>query len=1546
MLRFYKKLIILTLLILAQMVSPAQTSFSKDKEKFIIELEDFIAKTNEDEAAVLLAELRALWPMDLVTPKKEEKIYKQANAIYAARLKKLNAESTFIYGFESGKLNDYQIQMMIMMCNKMMKKRMKAIPDFRTYIYSVISFFTTYQTEDSFDAWNITLNKLIDEKKRYFTKFLNNCNNIFLYNSVYVTPNVKWQGTSSTFSFDYDSLPKVVFPKMDLYCVAKGDTSRIYNTKGSFYPTIGKWRGKGGRVLWTRAGISEDRSYADLKKYSIELKSSKFKADSVQYLNRKYFDKLIEGRLEDKILANVDTSNATYPRFFSYSGKVKIEELEDSLDYEGGFMIKGRKFIGKVVEGKLAKITIKKGGKVFLEAQSPSFTIDDDRIATRYATIKLFLDTDSIFHPALQFKFITKKRELTLYREGKGIGASPYYNTFHRMDMEIEWVKWHIDKDYMDFLTIPGSSSGLMRLESNSFYSDQKFMALQGLQEVHPLYQIKKFVMEENGEDKTFTDAELANYLRKDHESVKRSSVRLASQGFLIYDIERGMITVQDRLFEWMNAKSKKGDYDNIEIISDIKGEANGSMNLINYDITLRGVNGVALSRARKTGYIPENQTLKLHRNRAMSFGGIIRSERYEFWGKKFEFNYDDFGIALSEVDSVRLKAGFESAKKTGPDGKDIVPIIMVQSVIEDVSGKLEIDWPFNKSGILSDSFPVYPRFHSNKKSYVRYNKRNTRGDAYDPDKVYFQLDTFTVDCMGTFANEAIRFPGKFTSGGIFPDFEEELTLMPGDHSLGFRRKTPPGGYPMYGGKATFKNDIILSNNGLMGDGDFEYITSVTKSKAFVFYLDSMKAPAISSVITPQTSGVEYPDVQGEKVDVAYYAGDDYFNMIKRSIPINMYDGGAKMNGILKYDHEELTGDGVIDFENADLKSTMFEFQNMTFNADTSDFKLKADSTTAEAAEGNGIAFSTNDVNAKIDFNKREGEFLANGGASFVDFPMNKYICFMDQFKWFMDNYELELSSSDKSAKTTEASAADGGKDLDLSGSEFISTLPSQDSLRFISPKANYDLRKYIIKAHDVKFINCADARVYTSDGEVEVRKNANMKPLEDAKIIANVTTQYHTITGAKVKLKARRDYEAEGDYEYVGGDGSKQLIHFNNIRVDSSYQTVASGEIAEKDKFMLSSHFNYKGTTKIEANKKGMNFRGATYLKHDCNDLKKSWIGFESDIDPSNVMIPIEEGIQAWLPGKAKGTKLGSGVLLKVDSTHLYSAFLSPQKYHSDNSLISAFGFLNYNEEMNEYQLSNKDKLIESNFPGNFVGLNTESCSVRGEGEIRLGNEKLGQVNFTNYGEVKHNPKTNGVKVEGALAVDFFLDEKMWTHILENMLGNPKLQPVDNTRAIYGKAIREMAGKDLGDKLVSQLNLYGAFKKVPKEVRHNIMFSDLNMVWDQRTQSFKSEGALGIGVMDKKQVNKYVNGYVQLVRKKTKEKLMIYLELEESLWYYFEYNNGVMRVISSQDDFNAMITDLKPDKRESKGEKAQGPYSFMLGTERSKRKFVSAMGD
>ena len=60
-------------------------SFSSDKDKFFEELGEFIAESNADLSDNLMGELRACWPMDGIEPKKEEKIYKEANKLLEAR---------------------------------------------------------------------------------------------------------------------------------------------------------------------------------------------------------------------------------------------------------------------------------------------------------------------------------------------------------------------------------------------------------------------------------------------------------------------------------------------------------------------------------------------------------------------------------------------------------------------------------------------------------------------------------------------------------------------------------------------------------------------------------------------------------------------------------------------------------------------------------------------------------------------------------------------------------------------------------------------------------------------------------------------------------------------------------------------------------------------------------------------------------------------------------------------------------------------------------------------------------------------------------------------------------------------------------------------------------------------------------------------------------------------------------------------------------------------------------------------------------------------
>jgi hypothetical protein len=61
-----------------------------------------------------------------------------------------------------------------------------------------------------------------------------------------------------------------------------------------------------------------------------------------------------------------------------------------------------------------------------------------------------------------------------------------------------------------------------------------------------------------------------------------------------------------------------------------------------------------------------------------------------------------------------------------------------------------------------------------------------------------------------------------------------------------------------------------------------------------------------------------------------------------------------------------------------------------------------------------GLTFASDNVNAKMDLDKRVGEFVANGSASIVRFPKNQYIAYMERFKWFMDSEEIQLGDENK----------------------------------------------------------------------------------------------------------------------------------------------------------------------------------------------------------------------------------------------------------------------------------------------------------------------------------------------------------------------------------------------------------------------------------------------------------------------------------------------------------------------------------------------------
>ena len=139
------------------------------------------------------------------------------------------------------------------------------------------------------------------------------------------------------------------------------------------------------------------------------------------------------------------------------------------------------------------------------------------------------------------------------------------------------------------------------------------------------------------------------------------------------------------------------------------------------------------------------------------------------------------------------------------------------------------------------------------------------------------------------------------------------------------------------------------------------------------------------------------------------------------------------------------------------------------------------------------------------------------------------------------------------------------------------------------------------------------------------------------------------------------------------------------------------------------------------------------------------------------------------------------------------------------------------------------------------------------------------------------------------------------------------------------------------------ELNLYGAFKKIPDELRHTFFITELGMIWDNNSRSYRSVGQIGIGSIDKVSINRRMNGFVEIVNKKSGDAFNIYLEPESGQWYFFSYSRGLLQSISWSSAFNDEINKVKPEKRIKK-EKDKPDFEYILSTDRAVRNFLRKM--
>ena len=447
------------------------------------------------------------------------------------------------------------------------------------------------------------------------------------------------------------------------------------------------------------------------------------------------------------------------------------------------------------------------------------------------------------------------------------------------------------------------------------------------------------------------------------------------------------------------------------------------------------------------------------------------------------------------------------------------------------------------------------------------------------------------------------------------------------------------------------------------------------------------------------------------------------------------------------------------------------------------------------------------------------------------------------------------------------------------------------------------------------------------------------MEQLENAGVVANAVTEYHNIYNAKIKIEGKKKYFGSGYIDYVDENFNAQSIYLQTINVDTTGQTIAHGVIEDDSLFTLSPQHAFKGEVDLLANNQYLIFDGGVRINHNCDLIRINWLRFRGEINPNEIYIPIDTGIV-----DVNKTILSASINLNTDSNFIYSAFVSQKVFHSDRELLPAYGFMFYDKENQEYKISSKEKIKSLNIPGNYLSLNLKDCKVYGEGKVNLAAD-LGQVKLMTTGSMIHNRPTleaeNEVIGDFMMGIDFFFDDNAMKKVADQINENLKLQPVDLSRAVFEKGLREVIALDEADKLISQLNLNGKFKRIPNELNQRIVFNDIKFKWNEEQNTFTSFGQLGISNINKEEVNKYIDGVVMITKKRSGDILDIYLEIDGNNWYYFNYRRGMMQVVSSNEAFNEQIKSLKDDKRKADVARKEEPFTFMYGNQKKKEIFL-----
>lgn len=1401
------------------------------------------------------------------------------------------------------------------------KAKMKGNAEICPLVRTLTAYATAPGGGQNFDGWlkALELMKGKNAKPKAVMEWVDFSDRLLAERVLYRSQTSEWRFDTKTpfrISVDGDKVAVWVDTPADLFYSSAKDGGTIHGTTGCYDYKELMWRGEGGRIDWSRTGLGAEACYAELARYKAETKFPKFTADSARLVHTHYFSEPVIGHLEESLSTPMEPSKYSYPRFRSYKRDFVIPNIMPDIDYSGSFMMNGSKFITSSSKHP-ASLIFKRGNQRQLSVTAQKFTITPEKIVSENAAVAFYVgDDDSIANTGILVRYNAADHKVSLINDPKRNFYSPYTDSYHEMDIYSDIITWKTDGTELEFSNLSDLTGGTATFESSNYYTYRKAREIQGIDEVSPVKRVYDYF---GGYNYTFSAREFSTHIGLDMSQTMLMIHGLTKHGLVSYNEITGMVMVKEKLEDYMKAltREKGNDYDALSIESNAKNY-NARMNLESRLIEMRGVQQFVVSDSQHVVVYPRGGRITVGENRSIHFNGRIDVGRFIMFVSDCDFSYEQFSFEMPKVDSIF----FYVPEFNNPDTDH-----MVMTPLYGLVGSLKVDMPDNHSGLKKNK--EYPIFESRENSFVYYDKQEIRGGQYVKDRFYYTLHPFTINSLVDFVTDSLQFNGVLTSGGIFPDITYPLSVQR-DYYLGFQVETPGAGYPAYGDKGTYRSRISLDHYGLQGNGSLDYLTSTTRSKEFLFLLDSAIASTDTFYVREEQG---FPDIKGGRLNQRWFPYTDSMAVatLAKGRPMKMYHGDASFRGRLDLMPKGTEAAGTATVKEGTLTSDRFQLLAMKMNAEVSDFTL-------HSVANNNIAFAAKHVQSHVDYDKRRAELKIAAGPQRTELPLVQEEAYADLFAWQMDLKVLEIINSTRS--TSEGMDAMDirmrlQKHDDLPGVRFVSTDPKQKELSYNSLHSIYKYEQGELSSKGVYIIHVADAAIAPNGDSVHVSKGGKMQQLTGAQLLFNRENGYHFVTGADLMVKGSDNYTGKGFMDYRNDTDKKQRLFFDDISVDARGVTIARGEIKDEANFIISSAFGFAGKVRAEGDQQWLHFEGGVRLLQECIPQQQlGLLAYADYTDPEHVHVSVPEEPTDW-----KGKRITASILLDKNSLRPSAAFLTNEKV-ANNELIKAHGVLTYLGDRKQYligseaKVSNPDGVVEP-----FLAMNTTDCSVEGEGLVDFALKRT-QASFYGYGtaSVSIGENTQEDHLTTVFGITFPIAQEVVNSLYNALKEDLRLQStVGITNAEMRHAMMHHLGADKGSGAYALYSATGKMSEIPAAMRSTMLFDNIRWQFNPSVGLYY-DGKVGLVAMDDKSVGLQVKLKAQICKQGNGQIMRFYVEAAKDHWYFFEYEvmQQQLTIYSSSGTWLDQIKAIPLDQRKIEKE-GLGLFRYSVGNESTK---------